>query len=90
MERTKRRETLTICVSKREKALIQTAFEEENLSKVVRDFLLGEAEVRMQETDIAIQTEDPGAREFLAILPDPAVQQTLYSLFKAATAKEAV
>lgn len=74
--------TIQVRMSDQEHALVKTAFAEENLSKFVRDVLLQEADRRLQDMDMSVQTEDEDVRSFVEMLSNKEVQLTLYKIFK--------
>lgn len=76
--------TIQIRMSDQEHALVKTAFADENMSKFVRDFLLQEADKRLQNMDMSVQTDDKAVRGFVEILSNQEVQLMLYKIFKSA------
>lgn len=74
--------TIQIRVQDNEHALIKAAFGNENISKMVRDFLLEEAKQKLKDSDVSLQSEDSTIHGFLEVLSNPAVQQTLYAIFQ--------
>lgn len=73
--------SLQIRLSDDEHRLIRAAFQGENLSKVVRDFLLAETERRLESIDLSLQ-DDSALKAFLEALSSPGVQQALFNVFK--------
>lgn len=74
--------TIQIRVNEQEYNLIKKAFNGENLSKYVRDFLLDEAEKRFENSDMSLQDNDSSLQSFIEMLSDPSVQQVLFKIFK--------
>lgn len=74
--------TIQIRVNEQEYNLIKKAFNGENLSKYVRDFLLAEAEKRFENSDMSMQENDSSIQSFIEMLSDPSVQQVLFKIFK--------
>lgn len=74
--------TIQIRVNEQEYNLIKKAFNGENLSKYVRDFLLEEAEKRFENSDMSLQENDSSIQSFIEMLSDPSVQQVLFKIFK--------
>lgn len=76
--------TIQVRMQESEHALIKTAFGSENISQLVRNFLLTEAEKRLKDTDMSVQSVDSSVQNFVKLLTDPDVQRTLYFIFQKA------
>lgn len=76
--------TLQIRITEEDYRKIKLAFKEENLSAIVREFLISKAESKIFDCgDMALQLqEDAEIQNFLNLLGHPAVQKTLFDIFK--------
>lgn len=74
--------TIQIRVSEQEHAFIKNAFKNDNLSKIVRNFLLEQADERITNSDMSLQEDDSSIQSFMEMLSNPVFQETLYKLFK--------
>ncbi len=72
--------SIQIKLSEEQHALIKAAFAGVNISQLIRDFLLSEAEKRLESSDLTLPVEG-GLADFIAILSEPAVQQLLFKVF---------
>lgn len=80
-----REKTLQIRLDNDEYQKIKFAFKDENLSQLVRCFLIKEANERLGSDDMSLRLqEDKELQSFLCLLNHPEVQKTLFSLFKKA------
>ena len=73
--------SIQIRLSDDEHRLIKTALKGQNISKMIREFLLAETEKRLECSDMLLQV-DSGLEAFLEALSSPAIQQALYKVFK--------
>ena len=83
MEKSK---TLQIRLSEEDYHKIKFAFKEENLSAIVREFLIQKAESKIFDSgDMSLQLQgDIELQRFIDLLSHPTVQKTLFDVFKKA------
>lgn len=63
---------------------IKFAFRGDNLSAIIRDFLLSQASEKLNDCDDMSLQEDVEIQKFMALLGHPEIQKTLFTIFKKA------
>jgi len=81
---TLKNKTIQIRFSEEDYHKIKFAFKGENLSAIIRDFLLSQANEKLNNCDDMSLQQDMELQRFMSFLGRPEVQKTLFSIFRKA------